>query len=65
MSGKNPRLIEAIIDALDEDIFQREVLLFVRVPIAQGLEQFGSGIFFVHWHDLIAHGIGGAVQRNG
>ena len=63
--GEDVGLGEVVVDTLDEDIFQREVLFFLRVPVLQGIEELGGGIFFIHRHDLIAHGIGGSVEGDG
>ena len=54
-----------VVDALDEDVFESDVLLLARGVVGAGFDQLGERILAVHGHDLRAHFVGRAVQGDG
>ena len=59
--GQHPRLIQHVVDAFDENVFQSDVLLTLGAPILQGVEKLGQVVLVIHRHDLTAHLVTGSV----
>ena len=62
--GEDGGLLERVVDALDEDVFEGHHLALLRLVLGAGVEQFGERIFAIHRHDLLAHVVGRAVERD-
>ena len=61
--GEDLGLLGRVVHALDEDVFERHHLALLLLVLGAGVEQLGEGILPVHRHDLLAHLVGRAVQR--
>ena len=64
MARKKMRLLVRVVYASDQDVFEREPLLFVLCIIVASRKQRLDVVFAVDRHDLIAHFVGRAVQRD-
>jgi len=62
--GEDGSLFQVVVDAFDEDVFQRDFLFFVLTPKVQGIEEVFDGPFAIHGHDEVANVIGGSVERD-
>jgi hypothetical protein len=56
------RLLQAVIDAGDENVFEGEALFVMLLPIRQGFEELIERVFLVYRHDLVSHLIAGTVK---
>jgi len=65
VAGEDGGLFEVVVDAVDEDVFEGELLVFTGVPVVERVKEFGDGPPFVDWHDLLADVVGGAVEGDG
>ena len=65
MRREQPRLLGSIVHSGDEDVFEAELLFPAGAEIRARIEEFFQRILFVHRHDLLAHLVARAVQRNG
>ena len=63
--GERDDLVEGVVYAGDENVFQRELAVFGLLIFLGGGGQLDQGILSVDGHNAIAHGIGGAVQTDG
>ena len=63
--GEDGGVLRVGIDAIDEDVFEGDLLVLLGVPDAEGVEEFGDGILLVHRHDLFAGFIVRAVEGDG
>ena len=42
VAGEEAGLVEVVVDALDEDVFEGELLFFAAVPVVEGVEELGE-----------------------
>ena len=63
--GERDDLVEGVVYAGDENVFQRKLAVFGLLIFLGGGGQFGQRILSVDGHNAIAYVIGGAVQTDG
>ena len=59
------RLFVGVVDAGDQDVFESKTLLLMRDCSNRKLQQRRHIVSAINRHDLIAHVVGRAVQRDG
>ena len=64
VAGEQLGLVERVVDALDQDVFQGEFLFLEAIPVVERGEQVGQRVALVDRHDLVADLVGGAVERD-